>query len=107
MSVAVETATKWVRAMVQRESKSPGDTVNAMRRLSRRYSVPYSLLWSLKYRPPKDLYVSAYEKLQRAYESEIQRGINSLRQERAITQAKTWLGKNLSRAASALVREED
>lgn len=107
MSFAVETAAKWVRSMVQRESKSPGDTVNAMRRLSKRYSIPYSLLWSLKYRPPKDLYVSAYQKLEKAYESEINRGINSLRQERAITQAKTWLGKNLSRAASALVREED
>jgi hypothetical protein len=107
MSFAVETAAKWVRSMVQRESKSPGDTVNAMRRISKRYSIPYSLLWSLKYRPPKDLYVSAYQKLEKAYESEINRGINSLRQERAITQAKTWLGKNLSRAASALVREED
>ena len=107
MSFAVETAAKWVRSMVQRESKSPGDTVNAMRRISKRYSIPYSLLWSLKYRPPKDLYVSAYQKLEKAYESEIERGINSLRQEKAITQAKTWLGKNLSRAASALVREED
>jgi hypothetical protein len=107
MSQAVETAARWVRTMVQRESKSPGDTVNAMRRLSKRYSVSYSLLWALKYRPPKDLYVSAYQKLEKAYQSEIDRGLNSLRHEKAITEAKSWLGKNLSSAADALVREED
>ena len=107
MSKAVEDAQKWVRLMVNRESTGPGDRVNAMRRLSRRHGVPYGTLWGLLYRPPQDLFVSVYQKLEKAYQSEIDKGINSLRHEKAITEAKSWLSKNLVSAADALAGEDD
>lgn len=106
MSKAVELAAHWVNLMVKQEAKCPGDAINAMRRISNRHSVPYSLLWSLKYRPPKDLYVSAFEKLEAAYDKELRSAVSALDQERKLTEAKSWIGKSLSRAADALAGEE-
>lgn len=99
MSKAVEEATKWIKAMIHRESRGPGDRINAMRRISNRYGVPYNLMWSCLYRPPKDLYVSMYEKLRNAYEAELNKGLNSLLHERRLTNAKSELGKRLVRTA--------
>lgn len=106
MSKAVELATHWVNLMVQREARCPGDTVNAMRRLSNRHSVPYSLLWSLKYRPPKDLYVSVFEKLEAAYAKQLQKQQSLLDQERKLTEAKTGIGARIVAAVNALDCEE-
>lgn len=99
MSKAVEEATKWIKAMIHRESRGPGDRINAMRRISNRYGVPYNLMWSCLYRPPKDLYVSMHEKLLNAYEAELNKGLNSLLHERRLTNAKSELGKRLVRTA--------
>lgn len=107
MSKAIEEATKWIKAMVHRESRGPGDRINALRRLSNRYGVPYNLMWSCLYRPPKDLYVSMYEKLRNAYEQELNKGLNSLLHERRLTNAKTELGKRLVRTADLLAGEDD
>lgn len=107
MSKAVETAARWVNTMVLQEAKAPGDTINAMRRLSSRYSVPYGLLWSLKYRPPKDLYVSVFEKLEAAYERETRRAVSVLNNERASYEARTGVSKALCSLANGLAGEED
>lgn len=107
MSNAVDKAQLWVKTMISRESKGAGDTVPAMRRLSRRYGIPFSLLWNLRYRPPKDLFVGVYEKLHFAYEKELERSLAVLEHERSITKAKNWISKSLYRAANSLVSEEN
>lgn len=106
MSKAVEMAGHWVNTMVMREAKCPGDTINAMRRLSNRHHVPYSLLWSLKYRPPKDLYVSVFEKLEAAYAKELRSAVSALDHERKLTEAKTGIGARIVAAVNALDREK-
>lgn len=106
MSKAVEVAAFWVNSMVQREAKCSGDTINAMRRISNRHCVPYSLLWALKYRPPKDLYVSAFEKLEAAYDKELRSAVSALDHERKLTEAKTGIGARIVAAVNALDREE-
>lgn len=99
---AVETAQGWVESMVSREIRGAGDTINAMRRLSNRYKIPYSALWNLKYRPPKDLFVSTFQKIEAAYEAELSRAEAALAHERAITSAKTSVGEALTRAVDTL-----
>ncbi|UOF79287.1 hypothetical protein [Caudoviricetes sp.] len=106
MSKATDVAQKWVELMVSRETRKPGDTVNAMRRLSERYKIPYSLLFALKYRPPKDLWVSEYEKLEAAYHDSIRRAVTALDHERKLTQAKTGFGARIIAAVNALDRED-
>lgn len=107
MSKAVETAQDWVKLMVQRESRGAGDRINAMRRLANRYGVPYSTMWGLIYRPPRDLWVTVYEKLEAAYESELKKQQSLLEHERVLYEARTKFGAALSRAADSLVREDD
>lgn len=51
----VAVASEIARRLVQAESRGPGDTENAMRRISSRWGVPFTFLWSLRYRPPADI----------------------------------------------------
>ena len=106
MSKAVEMAQDWVKLMVQRESRGAGDRINAMRRLSNRYGIPYSTLWSLSYRQPRDLWVSVYVKLEAAYHAEIRRAVSVLEHERALYEARTKIGESLVGLADLLEREE-
>lgn len=106
MSKAVETAQDWVKLMVQRESRGAGDRINAMRRLANRYGVPYSTIWNLTYRPPRDLWVTVYEKLEAAYHAEIRRAVSVLEHERALYEARTKVGEGLVSVADLLDREE-
>lgn len=66
----VERAKEVARDLVQHESRGNGDTENAMRRLESRYGVPYGLLWSLRYRPPRDIMMGAWHRLMIAYEAQ-------------------------------------
>lgn len=84
MSRAVEEAQKMVRLMINRESRGPGDRVNAMRRLSQRHKLSFNLFWSLSYRPPGDLMCSVFDKLKGAYEDELRRAVSVLDQERKL-----------------------
>lgn len=62
----------WADFIVRREFRGPGDTVDAaMARCERKHRINRSTLWSLRYRPPKDIMVSLYMKLQDAYEAEL------------------------------------
>lgn len=106
MSKAVETAQDWVKLMVQRESRGAGDRINAMRRLANRYGLPYSTIWNLAYRPPRDLYVSIYEKIEAAYACETRRAVTALEHERAFYEARTKVGESLVGLADLLDREE-
>lgn len=106
-TVFVDQASEWANHLVRRESRGPGDIEDAMRRIEARYGLPYSVLWSLRYRRPKDLMVSVYAHLQSVYVAEIDRQQRLLAHEREITEAKTWLGRALVRAADKLSGSED
>lgn len=107
MSLAVETAQKWVREMINRESRGPGDRVNAMRRISERNSISYNLLWSLLYRPPNDLLVSVYERLGAVYELELRRAVTALDQERKLYEARSRVSQNLVSIADFVAGKKD
>ena len=98
----VDDAREKSRWLVNRESRGPGDTRGAMERIGRRYGIPYSVLWSLRYRHPNDILVSAYFAIVQAHEAECDRQARLIQHERASTTAKTWAGRALLRAASAL-----
>lgn len=68
----VEDARRWAEFLIKLEFKGPGDTLDAaMARCERKHRVSRSVLWGLRYRPPKDLLVSVYMKLRDAYEGEL------------------------------------
>lgn len=69
----VEEARRIAGELLKQESRGTGDTENAMRRIEARYGVPYGLQWALRYRPPKDIVVSAWTRLLVAYEAECER----------------------------------
>lgn len=102
MSDGVGEAQIWARELVRREMRGPGDVGNAMRRLGQRYGIEYSVLYSLRYRPPKDIVVSVYERLRAAYLAECDRQERLLRHERKITESKGLIAASLMRAADAL-----
>lgn len=104
---AISEAREWAKFLVNRESRGPGDKENAMRRVSERHEgLSYGLLWSLFYRPPKDMMVSKYMSLREAFVAECQRQERALRHEREITEAKSLLSKGLVRAADFVAGEE-
>lgn len=107
MSNAVDIAQKWVREMINRESRGPGDRVNAMRRISERNRLSYNLLWSLLYRPPNDLMVSVYERLGAVYENELRRAVTALDQERKLYESKCRISKNLVRVSDFIAGKTD
>jgi hypothetical protein len=91
------------RSLVTRESRGPGDTDNAMRRLARRHGLDYGALWSLRYRPPKAVLAGFYLSLRSAYAAECERQLRLLRHELEITKAKAGPDLNSVRSAEALV----
>lgn len=107
MSQAIADACEWARFLVNRESRGPGDRDNAIRRVAGRHGLPHGFIWTLLYRPPRDLLMSKYEALREAYSAECERQANALRHEFEITQAKSLLGKALVRAAASVACEDD
>lgn len=72
MSVAyVDEARRMAGDLIARESRGSGDLENAMRRIESRYGIPYGFLWGLRYRPPKDLLMGLFLRLQSAYERQL------------------------------------
>lgn len=76
-----------------------------MRRLEARYGIPWRTFWSLKYRPPSDVFVSIYNRLQAAYQSECERQMRLLAHEIEIAKAKGLAGAPAVEAAEALLHE--
>jgi hypothetical protein len=103
----VDEAAEKARVLVSRETRSPGDTDNAMRRIERKFGVPYATLWALRYRRPKDILVSAYASVIHAYQAQCDEQMRRLEHERAITKAKGGLASYLVKASDALGGEED
>lgn len=70
----ISQAQGWADFLVRQEFRGPGDTLEAaMARCERKHRVARSVLWSLRYRRPKDMFVSVYMALRGAYEAELAR----------------------------------
>lgn len=54
-SADVSRAQTWADDLIRWEATGWGDAGNAMRRVATRARVPFSKLWALKYRPPKEI----------------------------------------------------
>lgn len=104
MSVAA--AKEMASNLVLRESRGPGDLDNAMRRIEAKYGVPYSVLWSLRYRQPKDILLGVFTKLRAAYQAECARQAALLEHELMRTKAvDDDLDQKLVAEVEALVRK--
>lgn len=84
----VTDAQLWAGALVAREHKGPGDTIDAaMWRAEHKFGIDRNIFWSLRYRPPRDIVVSVYMRLKAAYEHEVERQEARLRHELMLTKA--------------------
>ncbi len=96
----VADARHWANELLRRESRGPGDSESAMRRLEARFGIPWRVFWSMKYRPPTDVMVGVYLRLNAAYQAECERQERLLKHEREITQAKVTAFARLGRAGA-------
>ena len=103
LGATVEHASTLAEDLLRWETRGPGDTENAMRRLARRYGVPYATFWRLRYRQPKDIYLSVYLKLRAAYDAERSRQLDRLCHDIEKTAAVAGADCDSVRAAQALV----
>jgi hypothetical protein len=101
----VAEAQAWASALTALETRGPGDTDNAMRRVSRRHGIEYGSLWSLRYRTPKRIWADTYNRLRAAYVAECERQMQALHHEIEITRAAAGSDHPAVRKAEALVRE--
>lgn len=108
MSTAeVVQAKDWMTRLVQLESRGPGDTENAMRRLARRYGIEFGALWSLRYRSPQRIWADVYTALRTAYAAECERQMRALQHDLEITRAAAGSDHPSVVAAEALVGAKD
>lgn len=101
----VQDAKMHASLLVRIESRGPGDTDNAMRRLEQKYGIPYWTLWALRYRLPKIIAPEAFCRIKAAYQAECRRQARHFAHEQMITEAKNAVSAALTWTASALVGE--
>lgn len=86
--MSVDNAADWADALVRREHRGPGDTIDAARqRAARKHRVPERVLWALRYRRPKRIWADLYLKLEAAVAAEVKSQEAKLRHELEITRA--------------------
>lgn len=102
---AVAEAQAWANDLVLREARGPGDFDGAMRRIATRLGVGYAKLWSLRYRPPKDVGVNFYRRLQAAWAAERDRQLRLLIDDIERTKRTSGVDPAAVRAAEALVAQ--
>lgn len=101
MRGTVAQARQWADDLVRGESRGPGDTENAMRRIGIRTGIPWRVFWALRYRPPPDLWASVHERLRAAYLAECERQMRKLEYDIEITKALAGPDHDTVRAAAA------
>ncbi|MGU9981517.1 hypothetical protein ACJ4V0_15890 [Phreatobacter sp. HK31-P] len=69
----IDVAAERVEEIVRWNSRGGGDTQKAMKQVSRRYGIPYGVLWALRYRRPKGIFWDVVEKIKTAYAAECHR----------------------------------
>ena len=98
----VTDAKRWASALVEREYRGPGDTIDAaMWRAEQKWGIDRATFWSLRYRPPRELFVSVYMRLKHAYEAEIDRQEARLQHELMLAKAAGLNAANSSVVAEA------
>ena len=107
VSAAASDARSWANDLILRESRGPGDTENAMRRLEHRYGIPWRTFWAFRYRPPPDVFVSVYDRLRAAYHAECERQTRLLKHEIEISKIIAGPDAPAVRAAEALLAENE
>lgn len=100
-------AQAWANALVMREMKTPGDLINSMHRLERRYGIPWRTFFNLRYRPPSDVLVGVYRQLHAAYQNECERQEKLLAHERHVAEAKVLAAENLYSAVVDMDSKEN
>lgn len=96
-------AQRWAGALLTREHRGPGDTLDAaMWRAEQKWGIDRSTFWSLRYRPPRDIVVSVYMRLKAAYEHEVERQEARLAHELLLAKA-----AGLDAVSSAVVAEAE
>jgi hypothetical protein len=99
----VHEAQRWASALLEREHRGPGDTLDAaMWRAQQKWGIDHSTFWSLRYRPPREMFVSVYMRLRHAYEFECVRQEARLQHELMLAKA-----AGLNAATSPAVRETE
>lgn len=84
---ATAEAKRIVNELLRLESRGNGDLEASMRRLANRYGLDWRVFWTLRYRNPKDIFVSVFRKLQEAHRVECERQIKRLRHEIEVARA--------------------
>lgn len=98
----VADAQRWAGALVEREHRGPGDTIDAaMWRAEQKWGIERSTFWSLRYRPPREMFVSVYMRLRQAYETECVRQEARLQHELMLAKAAGLNEANSTSVASA------
>ncbi|MBA9063099.1 hypothetical protein GGQ91_002487 [Methylobacterium fujisawaense] len=80
------------------ESRGPGDTANAMRRIATRAAIPFGKLWALRYRPPKEIASHVLARIEAAHAAAKRQQLERLAHDVAIT-------AHIAGAAHPAVRE--
>lgn len=86
------------------ESRGPGDTANAMRRVAQRAALPFSKVWSLRYRPPKAVASHVLAALAAAHAAEKERQMRKLAHDLETTARVSGAADPAVVAAAALLR---
>jgi len=86
VTAEVTQAKAFAGALLRWESRGPGDTENAMRRIARRHGIEYGQLWSLRYRAPKRIWADVLTKIALAYDAERDRQLRALKHETDLTE---------------------
>lgn len=103
----VADARAWADKLIRHESRGHGDMENAMRRLESKYGIPWRVFWSLKYRPPTDVFVGVYLQLKAAHDAECERQERLLRHEREINKQKASAFARLAGADAGKDEQQD
>lgn len=96
-------AADWVSDLIRLESRGPGDTENAMRRLSSRHGIEYGQLWSLRYRKPRRIWADIYGAIRAARDAEIRKQIGRLEHDLEISRQVAGPDHSAVREVEALV----
>lgn len=105
VTAEVRQAKSLAAELLRWESKGPGDTDNAMRRVARKHGIEYSALWSLRYRAPKRIWADVYTAVVTAYENERQRQLRKLAHEVELTEAVAGPKRRSVAKARAVLRQ--
>ena len=100
-------AQKMTNDLIRWESRGAGDIEGAMRRLANRHGLNWRVFWTLKYRPPHDLFVSVYEALKKAHAAECSRQLKRLQHEIEIARLKGVFVDDIAGTVACLDKDEE